>query len=241
MARPARVRIRSRKPCVFARLRLFGWNVRFTGTTPSGRSRWKAGKDPVRRWHRSTDGTGLRKQASTRPARQRRLVTPPAYKGFGDVAAGWERSVPSARRPRWRPTTSFQDPPAGSSLAWGQRWGRAVDERGTTGDDDDDPSGLGTGGAAVPRRILTVICALSREDGRSSTCPQDLRLFLDFSVLTSIQTNGLGTEEPVGASYQESGAWERHGLSPKARDEPGEGALLRPQVGPTYPHYEEGT
>ena len=28
MARPARVRIRRRKPCVFARRRLFGWNVR---------------------------------------------------------------------------------------------------------------------------------------------------------------------------------------------------------------------
>jgi len=28
MARPARVRIRKRKPCVFARRRLFGWNVR---------------------------------------------------------------------------------------------------------------------------------------------------------------------------------------------------------------------
>jgi hypothetical protein len=27
-ARPARVRMRSRKPCVFARRRLFGWNVR---------------------------------------------------------------------------------------------------------------------------------------------------------------------------------------------------------------------
>ena len=28
MARPARVRMRSRKPWVFARRRLFGWNVR---------------------------------------------------------------------------------------------------------------------------------------------------------------------------------------------------------------------
>lgn len=30
MARPARVDIRFRKPCFFARLRLLGWNVRFT-------------------------------------------------------------------------------------------------------------------------------------------------------------------------------------------------------------------
>ena len=36
-ARPARVRIRSRKPCVFARRRLFGWNVRLlTGTPDKG-------------------------------------------------------------------------------------------------------------------------------------------------------------------------------------------------------------
>jgi hypothetical protein len=34
MARPARVRIRMRNPCFFARLRLFGWNVRFTTTAP---------------------------------------------------------------------------------------------------------------------------------------------------------------------------------------------------------------
>ena len=36
-ARPARVRIRSRKPCVFARRRLFGWNVRLlTGAPDKG-------------------------------------------------------------------------------------------------------------------------------------------------------------------------------------------------------------
>src|SRR5574341_2472013 len=86
MARPARVRIRIRKPCFFARLRLFGWNVRFTGRTPLGRSWWKAGKDPVRRWHRSTDGTGLRKQASTRPVGRclgRDEQAAPASGGYG--------------------------------------------------------------------------------------------------------------------------------------------------------------
>ena len=36
-ARPARVRIRSRKPCTFARRRLFGWNVRLLTGTPG---RW---------------------------------------------------------------------------------------------------------------------------------------------------------------------------------------------------------
>ncbi len=33
-ARPARVRMRSRKPCVFARRRLFGWNVRLLTVSP---------------------------------------------------------------------------------------------------------------------------------------------------------------------------------------------------------------
>ena len=42
-ARPARVRMRSLKPCVFARRRLFGWNVRLLTETPD------AGQD-LRRW-----------------------------------------------------------------------------------------------------------------------------------------------------------------------------------------------
>ncbi len=33
--RPARVRIRARKPCLRARRRVLGWNVRFTGSRPS--------------------------------------------------------------------------------------------------------------------------------------------------------------------------------------------------------------
>lgn len=37
MARPARVRIRARKPWVFARRRLLGWNVRFMAQTPGYR------------------------------------------------------------------------------------------------------------------------------------------------------------------------------------------------------------
>jgi hypothetical protein len=36
-ARPARVRMRSLKPCVFARRRLFGWNVRLLTETPDTR------------------------------------------------------------------------------------------------------------------------------------------------------------------------------------------------------------
>jgi hypothetical protein len=38
IARPARVRMRSRNPCVFARWRLFGWNVRLLTGTPVHRA-----------------------------------------------------------------------------------------------------------------------------------------------------------------------------------------------------------
>jgi hypothetical protein len=38
-ARPARVRMRSRKPCVLARRRLFGWNVRLLTGAP-GQGSW---------------------------------------------------------------------------------------------------------------------------------------------------------------------------------------------------------
>ena len=52
MDRPARVRIRIRKPWVFARRRLFGWNVRFMvwlledyvrGSLPSPAAGWHPG------------------------------------------------------------------------------------------------------------------------------------------------------------------------------------------------------
>lgn len=43
MARPARVRIRSRNPCVLARRRLLGWNVRLL----TGISRYTAVDHPA--------------------------------------------------------------------------------------------------------------------------------------------------------------------------------------------------
>jgi len=59
------VRMRIRKPCVLARLRLFGWNVRFTTTAPNpveaeGRQRQGAENAP------KDDGTGLAQTPSTR-------------------------------------------------------------------------------------------------------------------------------------------------------------------------------
>lgn len=40
IARPARVRMRRRKPCVLLRLRLFGWNVRLLTRTVSEDRHW---------------------------------------------------------------------------------------------------------------------------------------------------------------------------------------------------------
>ena len=43
IARPARVRMRSRNPCVFARWRLFGWNVRLLTGTPGQQGEVRCG------------------------------------------------------------------------------------------------------------------------------------------------------------------------------------------------------
>jgi hypothetical protein len=72
IARPARVRIRSRNPCVFARRRLFGWKVRLVTTDSADLS------GPARTWR-----TGRR--ASGRPT-----VRKPAVQGQTEV---WRRSV----------------------------------------------------------------------------------------------------------------------------------------------------
>ena len=55
-ARPARVRMRSRKPCVFARRRLFGWNVRLLTGTP-GRGSCAGTRDDRVRVSESTQAT----------------------------------------------------------------------------------------------------------------------------------------------------------------------------------------
>ena len=59
IARPARVRMRSRKPCVLARRRLFGWKVRLlTCTSPRSRLQRKEGPG----------ATGTRARSRPRPA-----------------------------------------------------------------------------------------------------------------------------------------------------------------------------
>lgn len=49
MARPARVRIRRRNPCVLARRRLFGWNVRLLTGSPRGAACANR-RDRILRW-----------------------------------------------------------------------------------------------------------------------------------------------------------------------------------------------
>lgn len=63
MARPARVRIRRRKPCFLCRRRLFGWNVRLlTGMTPVrvSRSHCRQTHRWIRRWYGSCRSTEKR-------------------------------------------------------------------------------------------------------------------------------------------------------------------------------------
>jgi hypothetical protein len=58
MARPARVRMRSRNPCVLARRRLFGWNVRLLTGTPGRRVLVGRTSHHVRLWDSSQATTG---------------------------------------------------------------------------------------------------------------------------------------------------------------------------------------
>jgi hypothetical protein len=73
-ARPARVRMRSRKPCVFARRRLFGWNVRLLTGTP-GRGSGSA-------WPRLASGRLPEHATTARGARNQHRL-PPGTPPFG--------------------------------------------------------------------------------------------------------------------------------------------------------------
>jgi hypothetical protein len=66
--------------------------------------------------------------------------------------------------------------PGTGHSSWGQPWGRAVDERGTSSPSAGGAPRLGTTACPVPTPFLTVPCRLSWQDHRSSTCPQDLWL-----------------------------------------------------------------
>jgi hypothetical protein len=66
IARPARVRMRSRNPCVFARRRLFGWNVRLLTGTPVHRGRVNAGTHRCASAAARDSGHGKQTAASAR-------------------------------------------------------------------------------------------------------------------------------------------------------------------------------
>src|SRR4051794_41494161 len=97
IARPARVRIRSRKPCVLDRRRLFGWKVRLL--TRYSYCTTLAGACPPADGHargRPPEAGSLREgtagQTELRP-------TPAPPQTFANIAEG---CVPPARRPHGR-------------------------------------------------------------------------------------------------------------------------------------------
>ena len=80
MARPARVRMRSRKPWVFARRRLFGWNVRLL-------TRGLQEKGPVRPGLKKVCGPQVRRNSygTGPPPTRSNLVPPPSGRGLDHV------------------------------------------------------------------------------------------------------------------------------------------------------------
>lgn len=72
MARPARVRMRSLNPCVFARRRLFGWNVRLLTDTPDTRHRSSA--PTIGRHHHGVTNRWVKVSAHTPPVFGQRAI-----------------------------------------------------------------------------------------------------------------------------------------------------------------------
>jgi hypothetical protein len=88
IARPARVRIRSRKPCVLCRRRLFGWNVRLLTSRLQDRIRWAPTGGHLRR--------GPRPRALVRngPPARAHLASPPTHSTDQRYGAAAERVKP---------------------------------------------------------------------------------------------------------------------------------------------------
>jgi hypothetical protein len=77
IARPARVRMRARKPCLRARRRVLGWNVRFTDSRPS-RTFTTNGQAPrpVDQQH-AAQASGRRRSLNAPRLEPRRIVQQP--------------------------------------------------------------------------------------------------------------------------------------------------------------------
>lgn len=108
MARPARVRMRSRKPWVFARRRLFGWKVRLltSGLQASGRVLWS------RRLY-----TREACQAREGMRKSRRVTSRPSYV-TGDTCFRSNQTSPYGPATHRRPPPS---PPLPPHRPWGVR------------------------------------------------------------------------------------------------------------------------
>jgi hypothetical protein len=101
MARPARVRMRSRNPCVFARRRLFGWNVRLLtrdstlvyGAVSRGPARAIRTADQIQRHQPPSDAYAVA-QACDRGRRQAPNGTVAAPGGSNERARPGDRADP---------------------------------------------------------------------------------------------------------------------------------------------------
>lgn len=109
-ARPPRVRIRIRKPCVFFRFRLFGWNVLFTHASSNARGRGRGPRGGraagfhvcARKWTRQCTPDACTRQCACRAGKGCLLACPqrasvpfpasPAGPGTGSTSPSWPRS-----------------------------------------------------------------------------------------------------------------------------------------------------
>jgi len=167
-----------------------------------GRQRSGAEMAPKHRWYGPAKA-GVNAAASTIRCRD----TPSVHRGprprGGEPTGSRGPTAPGCGWGPCRPTTRMlPEPPPGRSPPWGQRWGRAVDERGTTSAGAIGRRDLGTIRATVPSRILTAIRRVSRTDRCSSTCPQGLWLFRVSLFLHPFKPMGWGQGSSMGCLPQ---------------------------------------
>jgi hypothetical protein len=134
MARPARVRIRRRKPCVLARLRVLGWNVRFTTSLSRGGKRLAAEHaahtksrnvrtSPInrqRREDRSTCGSALERRSPPMLFSAALLLRRPVSLGPGFPVSGRSRLRCGSASPGSTPARAVAQ--VGSPHLWMRMW-----------------------------------------------------------------------------------------------------------------------
>ncbi len=116
-ARPARVRIRSRKPCVFARRRLFGWNVRLLTEAP--------GKGILNHARMTTCGSRISHRLPSGTAPFARRAQRPGLRLWKAILSRLPQSQCAAGKPRAQhvDTAVDREPPAYGMGSRGEhRW-----------------------------------------------------------------------------------------------------------------------